>query len=434
MSHPTNHPNTTRSSTVTIVGAGQAGLAMSAALAKRGIDHLVLERGRIAERWRSERWDSLQLLTPNWMTRLPGLGDHHHHYDGDDPDGFMDMAEVTDFFVRYARAIDAPVIDETSVFRADPVDDGFVLDTSNGPIGCRMLVAASGACATPHVPAIAAAVPARIHQTTPKFYKRPSDLPDGGVVVVGASASGIQLARELQLSGRDVTIAVGDHTRLPRRYRGIDIHTWLDMMGTLDRTIDSIADVEAARREPSLQLVGSDDGRSIDLAELQSLGVRVAGRIEGFGWGHAFFDGSAGAAVRSADERLTRMLDRIDRWADDHGLAAEIDPVHRPDPVVVERERSELDLRSIGSVLWATGYRPDYSWMAGPAVEPDGRIDHAAGVAVSTPGLYLLGLPVMRTRKSTFIDGVGADAEAHAAHIAARLAGHPSTLTATVSV
>ncbi len=232
-----------------------------------------------------------------------------------------------------------------------------------------------------------------------------------------------------------MVLAVGAHTRLPRRYRGLDIHTWLDMMGTLDRTIDTIRDVDAARREPSLQLVGSDDGRSIDIAELQSLGVRIAGRVEGFGWGHAHFDATASQAVRAADRGLTRMLDRIDRWATEHGLDGEIDPVDRPAPVSVEREVTSVDLRHgrTTSILWSTGYRPDYSWLTGPTPRPDGTIDHTGGVVADVAGLYLLGLPVMRTRKSTFIDGVGADAEAHAAHIEARLAGHPSSAVATVS-
>ncbi len=424
---PTHNMSTVPSTTtVVIVGAGQAGLAMSASLSRRGIDHVVLERGRIAERWRSERWDSLRLLTPNWMTRLPG-----HTYDGPDPEGFMTMAEVTAMFDRYARRIDAPVVDETSVFSATPHEGGYTVVTSNGTVECRFLVAATGAMAMPFIPTIAAAVPDGIHQTSPKFYKRPSDLPEAGVLVVGASASGIQLARELQLSGRQVTLAVGAHTRLPRRYRGIDIHSWLDMMGTLDRTIDTIADVEAARREPSLQLVGSEDGRNIDIAELQSIGVRIAGRVEGFGWGSAFFDGSARAAAEAADDRLSRMLDRIDEFATSQGLDAEIDPIERPTPVRIGRESTELHLPGrVGSILWATGYRPDYSWVSGPAVEADGSIAHAAGVATKSPGLFLLGLPVMRTRKSTFIDGVGADAEHHAAHIAGRLAGHPSAALA----
>jgi putative flavoprotein involved in K+ transport len=423
---PTTLP--THSTTVVVVGAGQAGLAMSACLTGRGIDHLVLERGRIGERWRSERWDSLRLLTPNWMSRLPG-----HAYEGDDPDGFMTMPEVVSFFERYAERIDAPVIDETTVFSAAPTDDGYRLHTSAGTIDCRLLVAATGACATPNIPAVAAAVPGRVLQTSPKYYRRPGDLPDGGVLVVGASASGIQLARELQLSGRDVTLAVGAHTRLPRNYRGVDIHAWLDMMGTLSRSIDTIDDLDAARREPSLQLVGSTDGRSIDLAELASLGVRIAGRVDHVSIGVAQLDGGASAAAAAADRRLTRMLDRIDDWASRHGLDAELGTPDRPAPVQIEDEPDHIDLADgrISSILWATGYRPDYSWLTGP-VRPDGSIAHHGGVAADAPGLYLLGLPVMRTRASTFIDGVGADAAAHAAHIAGRLAGHPSLGVATV--
>lgn len=415
----------TITTTVAIVGGGQAGLAMSRTLSRRGIDHVVLERGRIAERWRSERWDSLRLLTPNWMTRLPDFA-----YDGDDPEGFMAMPEVISFFERYARSIDAPVIEEMTVFSAVRTDAGYELSTSNGTVRCRFLVAATGAGATPNIPAVAAGMPDRLHQTSPKYYRRPDDLPDGGVLVVGASASGIQLARELHLSGRPVTIAVGEHVRIPRRYRGIDIHEWLDMMGTLERSHESFADLAAARREPSLQLVGSEDGRSIDLAELQSHGVRLAGRLTSACSFAANFDTSLAATVAAADAGQTKLLDRIDHWAAAHGFDAEIDPIERPAPVRPDRPVEHLDLRGVSSVLWATGYRPDFSWLTSPAVTPDGAIRHVGGVAGD--GLYVLGMPLTRTRKSTFIDGVGADAEAHASHIATALAGARSAAAATV--
>ena len=406
----------TITTTVAVVGGGQAGLAMSSCLSRHGINHVVLERGRVAERWRSERWDSLRLLTPNWMTRLPGFS-----YQGSDPNGFMAMPEVVDLLERYAEAVNAPVIDETTVFRAVRTDDGYELDTSSGTIRCRFLVAATGACATPWIPPVAAQVPDRIHQTSPKYYKRPEQLPDGGVLVVGASASGVQLARELQLSGRQVTVAVSGHTRIPRRYRGFDIHRWLDLMGTLDRTHDSFADLEAARREPSLQLVGGSDGRSIDLAELQRLGVRVAGRLTSIADGTARFDRDVRDVVRRADAAQDALLDKIDRWIVDNGLQREVDPVDRPVPVKVHDDRPEIDLAGIDSILWATGYRPDFSWLSSPQVDAEGSIRHDGGVAGD--GLYVLGLPVMRTRKSTFIDGVGADAESHANHIAGVLAG-----------
>ncbi|MFW2336510.1 NAD(P)-binding domain-containing protein, partial [Ilumatobacter sp.] len=283
--------------TAVIVGAGQAGLAMSSCLTRRGIDHVVLERGRIGERWQSERWDSLRLLTPNWMTRLPGFG-----YAGPDPDGFMTMSEVATFFRAYAESFGAPVIGDTMVFGATRTSAGFELETSSGTFRSRFLIAASGAGATPDIPASATDAPARLDQTTPKFYKRPEQLADGGVLVVGASASGIQLAREIHESGRPVTIAVGGHTRLPRRYRGVDIHRWFDWMGTLDRTHDTFADLEAARSEPSLQLVGTAEGRNVDLVELERIGVRITGRLRGFDGDRATFDGSLRRSVAAADD------------------------------------------------------------------------------------------------------------------------------------
>jgi putative flavoprotein involved in K+ transport len=415
----------TITTTVAIVGGGQAGLAMSRTLSRRGIDHVVIERGRVAERWRSERWDSLRLLTPNWMTRLPDFA-----YDGPDPDGFMTMPEVISMFERYADAIDAPVLEETMVFSAVPTDAGYFLDTSSGGVRCRFLVAATGASATPNIPAIAAAVPGHIHQTSPKYYRRPGALPDGGVLVVGASASGIQLAREIHLSGRQVTVAVGDHTRVPRTYRGVDVHQWFDLMGTLDRTHDTFDDLGSARREPSLQLVGSEDGRNVDLAELQRIGVRIAGRLTAADAGAARFDDSLPATVAAAEHGQTRLLDRIDRWATANGLDDEIEPIDRPDPVRISAPVDRLDLGSVSTVLWATGYRPDFSWLSSPAVDGDGSIRHVGGVA--DHGLYVLGMPLTRTRKSTFIDGVGADAEAHAAHIVAALAGSRSATPTTV--
>jgi len=404
--------------TAVIVGAGQAGLAMSACLTQRGIDHVVLERGRIGERWQSERWDSLQLLTPNWMTRLPGF-----QYSGPDPDGFMTMPEVAAFFRAYAESFSAPVIGDTTVFGTTRTSTGFELLTSSGVFRSRFLIAATGASATPNIPAAASDAPARLEQTTPKFYRRPEQLPDGGVLVVGASASGIQLAREIHESGRPVTIAVGGHTRLPRRYRGVDIHQWFDWMGTLDRTHDTFADLEAARTEPSLQLVGTAEGRNVDLVELDRIGVRITGRLHGFDGERARFDGSLRGSAAAADAGQTRLLDRIDRWAGEHGLDAELDEAHRPTTLSIGSELPELDLRDAGvsSVMWATGYRPDYSWLGLPVVRPDGGIDHDGGVVGGCPGLYLMGLPVMRTRKSTFIDGVAADAEYLSGHLSGRL-------------
>ena len=404
--------------TTVIVGAGQAGLAMSHRLTERGIDHVVLERGRIAERWQSERWDSLRLLTPNWMTRLPG-----YSYQGIDPDGFMTMPEVARFFGAYARSFDAPVRDETTVFRASRTETGYMLETNQGLITSRYLVVATGAAAQPAIPEIAGAVPGHVFQTSPKHYKNPDQLPDGRVLVVGSSASGVQLAEEIHASGRPVTMAVGAHTRMPRTYRGFDIQLWLDLMGTLDRTYDSVPDIAAARRAPSLQLVGGRNGRDIDLATLRALGVELAGRMTGVDGDRVTFADDLRHTILAASAANHRMLDRMDRWAAETGLEPEIDPPARPVPVYPGRpvRRDRFGAGGIATVLWATGYRPDHSWIDMDVFDERGEVVHDGGIVTGAPGMYMLGLPFLRTRKSTYIDGVGQDAEALCEHLVASL-------------
>ena len=215
--------------TAVIIGAGHAGLAMSRCLADRSIDHVVLERGEVANSWKTERWDSLRLLTPNWQSRLPGFG-----YEGDDPDGFRTMPETVAFIERYAEAIEAPVQTHTTVTSVRGGVDGYRIDTSRGSLSCPTVVIATGACNIPCVPALADAVPPGIATLTPMQYRNPDQLEDGGVLVVGASATGTQIAEEIHQSGRPVTLAVGEHVRVPRVYRGLDIEWWMDRCGVLD--------------------------------------------------------------------------------------------------------------------------------------------------------------------------------------------------------
>src|SRR4051794_25568620 len=242
-----------------IIGGGQAGLALSRCLTDRDHDHLVVERGRVAERWHSERWDSLRLLTPNWMTRLPG-----HTYAGGDPDGFMTASQVADMLSGYAASFDAPVLEHTSVHHVTPDGYGFAATPDQGRFHADNIVVATGWCDRSAIPAPARRLAPQIHQVVPSQYRRPGDLPDGGVLVVGASATGVQLADELHRSGRPVTVAVGAHSRMPRRYRGMDSFWWLDQVGAFDRTIDQVDDIPAARREPSLQVVGRPDHATLD--------------------------------------------------------------------------------------------------------------------------------------------------------------------------
>ena len=409
-----------RRATTVVIGAGHAGLAMSHCLASRSIDHVVLERGEVANSWKTERWDSLRLLTPNWQSRLPGFG-----YEGDDPDGFRTMPDTIAFLERYAERCRAPVQTHTRVtsVRADPA--GYRVVTDRGEWLCRTIVLASGACNLPNVPAVAAALPPRIATLSPAQYRNPDKVPDGGVLVVGASASGTQIAEELQASGRPVTLAVGEHIRAPRVYRGRDIKWWMDAAGVMDDRYDEQDDIVRARNVPSLQLAGSTDRRTVDLNRLTGLGVRLVGRLAAIRDGKALFSGSLRNQCALADLKMNRLLDRIDEWASQSGLDGTVQPSHRFEPTRVEPSPLlGLDLGSgeIRTVVWATGFHPDYSWLDLPVLDRKGRLAHDGGV-VEAPGVYALGIPFLRRRKSSLIDGAADDARDLCAHLASYLEG-----------
>jgi putative flavoprotein involved in K+ transport len=387
--------------TAVVVGGGHCGLAMSRHLAARSVDHVVLERGEVANSWRTQRWDSLRLLTPNWMTRLPGWS-----YDGDDPDGYLSAPEVADLVAGYAAASAAPVLAGTTVTAVRPGGEGFEVDTDRGRWSARMVVLAAG-MTRGAVPAVARRVPELV--SLPALdYRNPEQLPAGGVLVVGASASGVQIASELRASGREVTMAVGEHVRVPRTYRCHDILWWLDAVGILDQRYDEVDDVVRARHLPSLQLVGA--ARTLDLNTLQDAGVRVVGRFAGVRDGLAQFSGSLANVCALADLKLRRLLDAIDDQAGGRG--------ERPEPTRVPKPRLEISLRSgeIASVVWATGFRPDFSWLDVPVFDHRGRLQHDGGVT-RWPGLYALGLPMLRRRRSTYLDGARDDAADLAAHL-----------------
>jgi putative flavoprotein involved in K+ transport len=410
-----------RTTTAIVIGAGHAGLAMSRCLSERSVDHVVLERGQVANSWRTERWDSLRLLTPNWQSRLPG-----YSYDGDDPDGYMTMPEVIAFINGFASVIDAPVQTNTTVQRVSRLDDGYLVETDQGPWQCATLVMAAGACNIPHVPAVASMVPSGITALTPFEYRRPGQLEEGGVLIVGASATGIQLADEIQRSGRPVTLAVGQHVRAPRVYRGMDIQWWMDATGLMDERYDEVDDVTRVRRLPSLQLAGTPDRTTLELNSLRAQGVRFAGRFAGINDGRAQFSGSLRNACAMADLKLGRLLDTIDEWVTRQGLDDEIEPADRPEPTVVDDSPPlGIDLRTgeIETIIWCTGFRPDYSWLDIPVIDRKGYVRHDGGVVAESPGLYLMGMPFLRRRKSTFIDGAGQDARDLSEHLAGYLDG-----------
>lgn len=398
---------------VVIVGAGQAGLAMSRLLGGAGVDHVVFERGEVAQSWRSERWDSLRLLTPNWMTRLPGW-----RYQGEDPHGFMTRTEFVAFLERYHRSFDAPIRTGVTVQRATVAQDGrFVIDTDAGRWVADALVAATGASSTSALPNLATDLPSGMQQITAPAYRNPGKLDDGEVLVVGASASGAQIAEEIQRSGRQVTLAVGEHIRVPRTYRGRDVHWWMDRVGVLDEAYDEVEDLDRARRLPSLQLIGSPQRRTLDLNALVALGVVPVGKLLRVSNGRAQFSGGLANLVAHADLKQDRLLDRIDEHAQQYGTDGSggpdgFDPgPYRPERTDVGRPPTELPLAPFGSVIWATGYQPSLSWLDPACFDRRGRPNHDGGAAPTT-GLFFLGLPFMRRRKSNFIDGVGPDAEA----------------------
>jgi putative flavoprotein involved in K+ transport len=406
--------------TAVIIGAGHAGLAMSHELAARSIDHVVLERGEVANSWKTERWNSLRLLTPNWQSRLPGF-----RYEGSDPDGFRTMPETIAFLEGYATAISAPVHAHTRVTSVRRVDDGYEVASDQGTWQSRCVVLATGACNVSSVPPIAEAMPAGIRSLTSMEYKSPDQVEPGGVMVVGASASGTQIAEELQRAGRQVTIAVSEHIRVPRTYRGRDIQWWMDAAGVLDDHYTTIDDIVRARNVPSLQLAGSDDRRSVDLNHLGDLGVRVVGRLSRFVDGKAQFSGALRNQCAMSDLKMNRLLERIDTWALENGIDGDAAPSHRFEPTRVA-DSPPLELKMGGgafrTVLWAAGYRPDYSWLDVPVLDRKGRIKHDGGV-VESPGMYLLGIPFLRRRKSSLIDGAAADAHDLCEHLVRSLDG-----------
>lgn len=402
-----------------VIGAGHSGLAISSCLRDRGVDHVLFERGEIANSWKNERWDSLRLLTPNWQSQLPG-----HGYDGDDPGGFMTVSEVVEFVERYAGTVDAPIHTKTTVSSLRSRNGGYVIDTNQGPWRAETVVIASGACNIASVPAAAAGVPSSIQQLTPDVYRNPGQLCDGGVLVVGASATGLQLADEIQRSGRAVTLSVGEHVRLPRRYRGRDIQHWLHAIGRLDERWDEVEDLGRARNLPSPQLVGTPDHKTLDLNALSAIGVQLRGRLGAIRDGTVQFSGGLRNQSRLADLKMRRLLKMIDEWIDDTDCDCEPGDPDQFDATHIDVDPPlglDLTTGEIGTILWATGFRPDYSWLELPLLDHKGRMRHDGGIVGEAPGLYLIGTTFLRRRKSSFIHGAEDDANDLTDHLKAYL-------------
>jgi putative flavoprotein involved in K+ transport len=396
-----------------IVGAGQAGMAVSRCLTGQGADHVVVERGRVAERWRSSRWDSLRLLTPNWMSRLPAWS-----YPGPDPDGYMTAPELVGYLEDYAGSFAAPVHENTTVELVEASAGGLRVVTDQRTWLARNVVVATGTENRAYLPPAASGIDPAIHQLTAGRYRGPDQVPGGGVLVVGASASGVQIADELRRAGRPVVISVGRHARLPRRYRGRDILWWMDRAGVLGQTIDQVHDARSARRAPSLQLSGR--GRPVGLDALAAGGVRLAGRLEAADGQRLSFTDDLPATIGGAQARMERLLRTIDGYLARRGGEG-AGPADPPEPFTAPAGPAELDLRRAGisTVIWATGYQPAYPWLRVPVLDRHGQIAHHRGVT-SVPGLYVLGLKFQYHRNSTFVDGVASDARFVAAHMMMR--------------
>jgi putative flavoprotein involved in K+ transport len=334
------------------------------------------------------------------------------------------MPQTVEFIQGYAEHINAPVRTQTPVTRvARTGESGYTVETGDGSWQCQSVVLASGACNIPVVPQLAASLPRTIETFTPFDYRSPQQLNSGSVLVVGASATGTQIAEEIQASGRQVTVAVGEHVRAPRTYRGRDIQWWLDQAGILDETYLDIDDINRARSLPSFQLAGSTIPRNVDLNTLTAKGVRMIGRLAGIDGSRGQFSGSLRNLCKLADLKMNRLLNTIDEWASENEGDVAVEPSHRFEATRVEDSPPlTLDFvkEDIRTIIWATGFRPDYSYLDVPVFNQKGRIRHDGGI-VESPGLYLMGMPFLRRRKSTLIDGAGQDASDLSEHLAGYL-------------
>jgi len=378
-----------------VIGAGQAGLALSHHLTAAGHDHVVLERGRIGERWFTERWPGLRLLTPNWLNVLPGATPPP------DRDGFQPAREFAAGLAGYASSFGAPVREHEPVRLVTPVAGGYRVRTARRPWHARHVVVATGDCDRPRLPAAAGQAPPAVHALHAAGYTAPDALPRGPVLVVGAGPTGQQLALELANAGRRVVLAVGGHARMLRRYRGRDAFAWSTAMGLLHQDIDDVSDPRRARAARPLVLSGHGE---LDLDVLRAHGVELAGRLRGLDGTRAMFAGDLRETVAEADGRLVGLLDRIDAFA------GGTPPAVRFRPIVVDGDGAgEIDVRGFGAIVWATGYRRAYPWLRAGVLDARGQIVQRRGVT-ALPGLYVLGLRFQARRSSHFIGGVGHDA------------------------
>ncbi|MDR5856569.1 NAD(P)/FAD-dependent oxidoreductase [Caballeronia sp. LZ062] len=395
-----------------VVGAGQAGVAMSEHLTRHGVPHLVLERARIAERWRTGRWDSLVANGPAWHDRFPNL-----EFAQTAPDAFAPKEEIADYFVAYARKFDAPIHTGVEVKKVarNVGRPGFTVETSNGVIDAKRVVVATGPFQKPVMPPIAPQ-DASLTQIHSADYRNPQQLPAGGVLVVGAGSSGVQIADELQRAGRPVYLSVGAHDRPPRAYRGRDFCWWLGVLGEWDAEV-----MKPGREHVTIAVSGARGGQTVDFRRLAHQGITLVGLTRAFENGVARFNDDLAENIARGDENYLSLLDAADAYAARNGLDLPAEPEARmipPDPDCLKNPLLELNLAQAGvtSIIWATGYVNDFSWLQVDAFDDRGKPKHQRGVS-KEPGIYFLGLPWLSRRGSAFIWGVWHDAKHVADHI-----------------
>ncbi|MFC4535439.1 MSMEG_0569 family flavin-dependent oxidoreductase [Sphaerisporangium dianthi] len=395
---------------VVVIGGGQAGLAMSHHLKRGGVDHIVLERHRVGHEWRSRRWDSFCLVTPNWQCRLPGFP-----YPGDDPDGFMRRDEIVRYVEDYAASFGPPVLEGVSATGLTTAPGGFEIRTDQGTFTAGQVVVATGPYQTPVIPRLSERFPRHVAQLHSGEYRNSRQLPPGEVLVVGSGQSGCQIAEDLHLDGRRVHLAVGSAPRVARFYRGRDVVAWLDLMGHYDRPIGSFADPDGVRARANHYVTGRDGGRDIDLRAFARDGMRLYGRLAGVEDGTIRFAPGLRRDLDHADAVSESIKDTIDSFIAARGIQAPAEARYRPvwEPA---GEPEGLDARRVTSVVWCTGFRADYRWIRVPVFDGTGYPVHERGVT-SVRGLYFLGLPWQHTWGSGRFSGVAGDAEHLARHL-----------------